>query len=32
MLISLMRKLRKKEKLAYFKLGNKFLRQFVGCN
>lgn len=29
MQISMMGKLRKKEKLAYFKIANRFLRQFL---
>jgi hypothetical protein len=29
MMVSMMAKLRKKEKLSYFKIANKFLRQFL---
>ena len=32
LVVSMMRKLRKKEKLTYFKLANKFLKKFMNGN
>jgi hypothetical protein len=32
MIVSMMRKLRKKEKLAYFRLAGKFLKKFLATS